>query len=39
VIRVSGGHERLVAIVEPHEVARIIEQGRKSVTSAQRPAV
>jgi hypothetical protein len=39
VIRVSGRQERLVAIVAPHEVARIIEQGRKSVTNAQRPAV
>jgi hypothetical protein len=39
VIRLSGGHERLVAIAAPYEVARIIEQGRKSVTSAQHPAV
>lgn len=39
VLRVSGGQERLVAIVAPHEVARIIEQGRKAVANVQRSAV
>lgn len=34
VVRANGRHERLVAILAPHEVARIIERARKAMTHA-----